>query len=537
MKAPGIRKDSSSTGVIDAAGATRRSRRRRPEAPTPAVGAAAAANDIGTRSPELAREDSKRVARPHRGLLRSIDGAVGLVCVLEFLTVLGIGVLLMWGMGADEVPASGYVLASLFCAATLVMMLDYQRLYGPAVLIDPRHSIGRIASAVLVAFGALVITGCASSGHLSYDLSWLVAFVGATILTLGLGRFLVGHFLAGPATRDLFTRNVIIIGAGACGLQLLRQLESGNQPWIRVLGMFDDRARGAGGRVPRSIEGVRVLGNARSVLTFSRRMRVDDIVVALPWSAHARIREIVRAAESISANIHLANDTLASSPRDRGQSLLDGFPALRVSRKPLSGWSYVLKRATDVIGALVGLVLLAPLMLLIAAGIKLQSRGPVFFKQPRYGINGRTIHVLKFRSMYHEQRDLLATRLVTRDDPRVTPFGRFLRRSSLDELPQLLNVLIGEMSLVGPRPHAKNAKAAGRVYQEVVAEYGHRHRIKPGITGWAQINGWRGETDTDEKIIRRCEHDLHYINNASFFLDVYIVFATVLRVPFQRNVY
>ncbi len=485
-----------------------------------------------------ARGSTRSGARALRGVFRGIGGAVGLAFVLEFTTVIAVGIaLLSVGPVGGDVSMTGYVLASLFCAGSLVMLLDYQRLYGPAALIHPWRSIGRILAAVFVSFGALALTGCAASGHLSYDRAWLFAFAGGAALSLCVGRFLFARVLEGPSTSGLFTRNVIIIGAGSCGLQLLQDIESSRQPWMRVLAIFDDRVRHGSERVPRKINGVRVLGDVRRALTFARRVRVDDIVVALPWSAHERIGALVRSAESISANIHLAGDTIGLVSQDPRLSALDGLPALRMSRKPLAGWSYVVKRTADVIGASIGLALLAPLMMLIAVGVKLQSRGPVFFRQPRFGINNRTIHVLKFRSMYHEAQDLSADRLVTRHDPRVTPFGRFLRRSSLDELPQLINVLLGGMSLVGPRPHAKNAKAAGRMYQDVVLEYAHRHRIKPGITGWAQINGWRGETDTDEKIIRRCEHDLYYINNASFFLDVYIICATVLRVPFQRNAY
>lgn len=473
-----------------------------------------------------------------RGFLHSIQGAIGIAFVLEFLTVASLGMVLMWVGSVDpQVTWTGYGLASLFCAATFVLVLDYQKRYAQDVLLSARRSVACILAAATVAFGALVVSAMAASGHLTYDLSWLVSFAVTSVVALLLGRVMFARFLSGSATRGLFTRNVIIIGAGSCGVKLLQEMEACKQPWTRVIGMFDDRVRDVSARIPRKIHGIRVLGNVHNALTFSRRMRVDDIVVALPWSAHERINAVIRATETISANIHLAPDTLGMLAQEQRLSLQDGFPALRVSRKPMSGWNYVLKRATDLSIAITALILLAPLFALVALGLKWESRGPVFFRQPRFGINNRTIHILKFRSMYHAQQDLQANRLVTRDDPRVTPFGRFLRRTSMDELPQLLNVLRGEMSIVGPRPHAKNAKAAGRTYQEVVQEYAHRHRIKPGITGWAQVNGWRGETDTEDKIIRRCEHDLYYIENWSFLLDVYIIFATFFRAPFQRNAY
>jgi exopolysaccharide biosynthesis polyprenyl glycosylphosphotransferase len=183
------------------------------------------------------------------------------------------------------------------------------------------------------------------------------------------------------------------------------------------------------------------------------------------------------------------------------------------------------------------LVAAAPVLLLIAAAIKLDSPGPALFKQRRYGFNHRLIGVWKFRTMHVEYQDEDAVQLTTRNDPRVTRVGAFLRRTSLDELPQLFNVLAGEMSLVGPRPHALQAKAAGKLYEEAVAQYAARHKVKPGITGWAQVNGWRGETDTEEKIRRRIDHDLYYINNWSLLFDFKILVLTVPAVILGRNSY
>jgi lipopolysaccharide/colanic/teichoic acid biosynthesis glycosyltransferase len=176
-------------------------------------------------------------------------------------------------------------------------------------------------------------------------------------------------------------------------------------------------------------------------------------------------------------------------------------------------------------------------MALIAIAIRLESAGPIFFRQRRYGFNNELIEVLKFRSMYVAQQDATASRLVTRDDPRVTRVGRIIRRASLDELPQLINVVRGQMSLVGPRPHATGAKADRDLYENVVQGYFARHRMKPGVTGWAQINGWRGETDTHEKLVKRVEYDLHYIENWSVFLDLYIIAMTPISLLTGRNAY
>jgi exopolysaccharide biosynthesis polyprenyl glycosylphosphotransferase len=205
--------------------------------------------------------------------------------------------------------------------------------------------------------------------------------------------------------------------------------------------------------------------------------------------------------------------------------------------KPIADWGYVSKWLFDKIVGALALAVFAPVMLLVALAIKLESKGPVLFRQKRYGFNNELIEVLKFRSMYTDRCDATASKLVTKNDPRVTRVGRFIRKTSLDELPQLINVITGGLSLVGPRPHAVQAKAAGHLYDEVVDGYFARHKVKPGITGWAQINGWRGETDTEEKIQKRIEHDLYYIENWSVFLDLYILFKTPLSLLNTRNAY
>jgi len=220
-----------------------------------------------------------------------------------------------------------------------------------------------------------------------------------------------------------------------------------------------------------------------------------------------------------------------------GYNYVCGVPVLTVFPKPISGsgWSFGAKLIEDRVLAVLLLVMILPVMGFIALCIKLDSPGPVFFRQKRYGFNNQLIDVVKFRTLRCEQQDDLARQLVTRNDPRVTRVGRFLRHMSLDELPQLLNVLAGEMSMVGPRPHALDARAGGRLYKEVVEKYAIRHKVKPGITGWAQVNGWRGETDTEEKIRKRVEHDLYYINNWSLTLDLIIILRTPWALLKGRN--
>jgi exopolysaccharide biosynthesis polyprenyl glycosylphosphotransferase len=224
--------------------------------------------------------------------------------------------------------------------------------------------------------------------------------------------------------------------------------------------------------------------------------------------------------------------------RPRAYSYIGNVPVLDVFDKPITDWDVVMKWLFDKIVGTALLVAAAPIILMAAIAIKLESRGPVFFKQKRYGFNNELIEVYKFRSMHVDQCDATASKLVSKGDPRVTRVGRFIRKTSLDELPQLINVVLkGNLSLVGPRPHAIHAKAADRLYDEAVDGYFARHRVKPGITGWAQVNGWRGETDTHEKIQRRVEHDLYYIENWSVVFDFYILAKTPFALATDENAY
>ena len=223
--------------------------------------------------------------------------------------------------------------------------------------------------------------------------------------------------------------------------------------------------------------------------------------------------------------------------RPRTYSYIGNVPFIDVTDKPIADWDHVKKWRFDKIAASVALILFAPLMAAIALLIKLDSKGPVLFRQKRQGFNNELIDVYKFRSMYVDHADVDASKLVTKDDPRVTRVGRFLRKTSLDELPQFFNVLKGDLSLVGPRPHALKAKAENKLYSDVVDGYFARHRVKPGVTGWAQMSGWRGETDTEEKIQRRVEHDLYYIENWSVTFDLYICLMTPFALLRGKNAY
>ena len=241
---------------------------------------------------------------------------------------------------------------------------------------------------------------------------------------------------------------------------------------------------------------------------------------------------------SLPVDIRLAAHSNKLHFRPRSYSYLGSVPVLDVFDRPIADWDVVMKWLFDKIVGTLALIALSPVMAAVAVAVKLDSRGPVLFKQKRHGFNNEAIEVYKFRSMYTDKTDHTAAKLVTKNDPRVTRVGRFIRKTSLDELPQLFNVVFaGNLSLVGPRPHAVNAKAEDQLYDEAVDGYFARHRVKPGINGWAQINGWRGETDTQEKIQRRVEHDLYYIENWSVLFDLYILVKTPFALLKTENAY
>jgi Undecaprenyl-phosphate glucose phosphotransferase len=329
-------------------------------------------------------------------------------------------------------------------------------------------------------------------------------------------------------------RLAAIYGAGQPCAGLLNALETGPDSDIKICGVFDDRGEH---RAQESVAGCPKLGNLEALIRYCRSMHIDLLIVALPLSAERRVLEIIKKLWVLPVDIRLAAQTSTLRFRPRAYSFVGNVPVLDIIDKPITDWNVVIKRVFDIVGAALASIALAPVMALVALAIKLDSPGPVLFRQERYGFNNELIEVFKFRSMYADKADAGARQLVSKHDVRVTTVGRLIRKTSLDELPQLFNVLRGELSLVGPRPHALQAKAANELYHDVVDGYFARHKVKPGITGWAQVNGWRGETDTPEKIHKRVEHDLYYIDNWSVLFDLYILLRTPLALLSAKNAY
>jgi Undecaprenyl-phosphate glucose phosphotransferase len=360
--------------------------------------------------------------------------------------------------------------------------------------------------------------------------SWFLAGAGA----LGVERAVVARITYAMAASGRLARRAVVVGGGEFGESLLRNFGAAKTPDVRMLGIFDDR----GDRSPSTVEGFPKLGTVDDLVEFARHTRIDLVIFALPITAEQRILQMLRKLWVLPIDIRLAAHANRLRFRPRAYSYVGQVPVLDLFDKPIADWDVVIKVAFDRIVGGLALIALSPVLLATAIAVKLDSPGPVLFRQRRYGFNNELIEVFKFRSMYVDETDAAAARLVTRDDPRVTRVGRFIRRTSLDELPQLFNVVFkGDLSLVGPRPHAVHAKAADRQYDEVVDGYFARHRVRPGITGWAQVNGWRGETDTQEKLQHRVEHDLYYIENWSILFDLYILAITPAALIRAKNAY
>ena len=381
---------------------------------------------------------------------------------------------------------------------------------------------------------AIGVSFFAKSGD-QFSRAWLGSFYVLGLFALIAFRRVLFLLVRRWTREGRLDRRTVVVGADANGESLIRSLAAQRDSDVHVVGVFDDRGDE---RSAASCGGVPKLGSVNDLVAFARGTRVDLVIFSLPISAESRLLQMLKKLWVLPVDIRLSAHSNKLHFRPRSYSYIGAVPVLDIFDKPIADWDVVMKWLFDKIVGSLALICAAPIMLMVAIAVKLDSKGPVLFKQKRYGFNNESIDIYKFRSMYADQADLTASKLVTKGDPRVTRVGRFIRKTSFDELPQLFNVVFtGSLSLVGPRPHAVHAKAENRLYDEAVDGYFARHRVKPGITGWAQIHGWRGETDSQEKIQRRVEHDLYYIENWSILLDLYIVAQTPFALIRSENAY
>lgn len=455
---------------------------------------------------------------------------VGLTQAAEVLLVTLLGFVMYYGLG-------GQGRASLYYPAIVAVGVLYTFLAKllKAHTISAYRTLGNQALRVVVAWAIALIFCLAANAVLQLENlltgKWFTIWtwsVLASILTL---RLVLRGFVLMWTAQEKLTRRTIIVGGGEPAEKLIREIESSSDSDIKILGLFDDRDDE---RSPAMVAAYPKLGSIKDLTNFARLAPIDLLLISLPMSAEKRVVQLMKDLWVLPIDIRLSSHMSELKFHKRAYSYIGSVAVLDLMDRPITDWNLVSKWFFDRIIGFLALVGLLPVMALVALAVKLDSPGPIIFRQKRHGFNNKEIDVLKFRSMYAHMTDHEAKKQTTRDDPRVTRVGRFIRKTSLDELPQLFNVLFGQLSLVGPRPHAVKGYMKDTPFHEAVEGYFARHRVMPGITGWAQINGLRGETDTQEKIMARVEYDLHYIENWSIWFDLYIL----ARTPFaliQKN--
>ena len=416
--------------------------------------------------------------------------------------------------------AAGTLLALLaFSTSSL-----YRSWRGRSLSAESFAAIGWWSAAIVASIVLAVAVKLAEEVSRSWWGMWYaggaVGLVGVRILCRGTACY-VRHL-------GLDLRSAVVVGATGDAHRIVDTLKSQRWTGIQVRGWFSTSADT--GR----IEGARHLGDLHSLATYVETHGINQVWIALPLSAQDQIAIVLDTLRHSTVDIKLVPDLFGLQVLNQSIGRVAGLPVMNLRASPLDGNAHLVKALEDRVLAALILLAIAPLLAVIAIGVKLSSPGPVLFRQRRHGRDGKEIEVWKFRSMrVHEEAEGQVTQ-ARKHDRRITPFGAFLRRTSLDELPQFWNVLQGTMSIVGPRPHAI---AHNHQYKEVVQHYMQRHRVKPGITGWAQVNGLRGETDTVDKMAARVEHDLYYMQNWSLVFDLKIIAMTVVKGFVGRNAY
>jgi Undecaprenyl-phosphate glucose phosphotransferase len=466
--------------------------------------------------------------------------------------LLEIGILLLRGLEMVSVAITAWIsatvaleaipagLARSYSNAALIACLFYAALAEVTGCydIDTRFSVrtgwARVMTAWLSTGMFLMTLGFLLKVSEDFSRGWAItwfAMGGVVLLAIRAGGT---AWMRRLKKRGVFNHRVAIFGAGSQGDRLAKYILGNEKLTIDLVGFFDDRLPE---RLPDREVLLPLYGNLSDLITRIREGLVDQVIVALPWSAEKRLQEVVAELAITPVRIRLAPDLATFAFSQRPVVLLGDLPVMTLFERPISGFDQIIKRIEDVVVGALAIIILSPLLLIVAIAVKLDSSGPVFFRQEREGFNNQRFRIWKFRSMRSERCEPDGITQARKDDDRITRVGRILRRTSIDELPQLFNVLAGEMSLVGPRPHAPSTRAGDRLFSDVVSHYAARHKVKPGMTGWAQVHGWRGETDTEEKLLKRLEHDLYYIENWSVLLDLYILARTAITLVFQKTAY
>jgi len=405
---------------------------------------------------------------------------------------------------------------------SLILMLTAQAsdAYATNRIFTSRQMLPRAIASLLMMFFVLMVVGVATKTTTNYSRVWFFSWVALALTFTVLLRLIFLAIIEARLVQGACLQRALIISCGGnslTGSQL--ELETRNR--VRAVGII-------------SVQDLAVVPDLGPHL---KQLSPDVVILSLPWAQVDTVMSRLKVLSQYSIEVLVLPQGNMGLQRALCLRRLGNLVMLQIAKPPLSGWHVAIKRAEDVAVAISVLLLFFPLLIATAIAIKLNSKGPVLFKQVREGFNGELIEIWKFRSMYIEGTDPNALHQTSRKDPRVTRVGRFIRRTSIDELPQFWNVLKGQMSVVGPRPHALATAAEGRTIDSLVEEYAARHRVKPGITGWAQINGARGELTSCEQVKRRVDLDLYYIENWSIFLDLKIILITAVKIFYDPHAY
>lgn len=479
------------------------------------------------------------------GFLKDNAELIGIAIRFMDFTIIVVGALLAHYVRFDTTDLDlGYKIAMvvvLFGVAALFPLLDlYKPWRGRSVWAEVRTVVFGWLCIVTIVPALVYMT---KTGEL-YSRLWFGYWVLITTGLLVASRLIIRNVTWWARHQGFNTRNVLIVGAGELGQQVSLKLKENDWAGMNVIGFLDDDLELHG----TDVMGIPVIGSTERIRDLVGGVsqqsdsliqsginlaEIDQVWVALPLSAKDKIQEVCGALNDSAVAVIFVPDIFLHDLLNHSVDDLAGMPVVNLRASPIEGTASTVKLIEDMIISLIAVIVAAPLMILIAIGIKLGSSGPVLFKQKRYGIDGREIVVWKFRTMRVMEDDDVVIQ-ATKNDPRITRLGAILRKTSLDELPQFYNVLQGRMSVVGPRPHAV---AHNEQYRKIVDRYMWRCKVKPGITGWAQVNGWRGETDHVEKMEKRVEYDLEYLTNWSLWLDLKIVLKTITNGFWNKNAY
>lgn len=470
-------------------------------------------------------EDDRKLSAAHISfMLRSVD--IIAIIISSLLTYVVLGVLRgdSFQLAATDIVGPTAIGALTYSFVAHMFRCYWRTNYLSGFIIAARVGLSWTLSIVVLIVMAFLLKSSAE-----YSRQWSVAWYIDAYMMIIFVRFAIAAKVRRFARNDAMAERLLLVGTEEKVRKLKAVLKSSAEnDSIKIVSTV-------------ILRGIASVGGT-NIEYFVQKIKdidadFDTIIISDDKQDLDLVKGVVLKFVDSSKELLALCDPLELMTPVRAYRSIGGVPLLILLERPISGWRQISKRIEDLIVALLMILFLAPLIIIISVAVVISSRGPILFRQPRYGLDGHVFNVLKFRTMYHNMSDYEANQLTTKNDRRVTRLGKFLRRTSLDELPQLFNVLIGNMSVVGPRPHALSARAGGQLYEDLYDAYMARHRVKPGITGLAQIKGWRGETDSSDKLIKRVDYDLEYIDKWSLALDIFIIFATPISLLRFRNVY